>query len=303
MNLSKTIVVPSTGETRNYDGRIPEPLDIRDGNINYTDTELQTALDTAQIDMVSYNFLLRLLEHSKADNEVLQEVLRYREAVTQGLQPGLERFIQMQELGLKHHPDLDPTKGLDISGYELPKLNLNDAIINSPLTMNGTIIRGNAQMADMMTAGSVYMKRAQIHGDLIQERDKINGFLRQDDFWVKGNFKARNIIVAKNISQIGGRILGDADLENGQVLGQVVQQGLHVGGDLIESGLSTARGLYLFRAHIKGNLIRRGAIIGGRLDENEMNVEGKVIEEGSSIGFGQFVRSTPEMEAAKKKMN
>ena len=71
----------------------------------FTTSDIDSALEEDRIDENDAQFLRNTLNGLCAgEKEVLKEILTYRTRLNNGLKPGQERFILMQELGCKSHP-------------------------------------------------------------------------------------------------------------------------------------------------------------------------------------------------------
>lgn len=152
--LTKRITTPD-GQELEYDGSIPKHLDIRNGVIAYTEADVQAAFEAGEIDDVNRDYLLNVLAEYEINPEVIKAIQLYRSRLRRGLKPGQDLFIRMQELGLKHHLELDKVRGIDISGYELPSIELAGAIINGHLNRDFSVVIGNVGMPKAKIGGQV----------------------------------------------------------------------------------------------------------------------------------------------------
>ena len=105
----------------------------------------QELLQQGLIDESDSAFLQNLANESAVSPEVVQAVYDYRMLVGNDFRPGQDLFIRMQKLGLKNHP----LTGLDISGYNLPSVDLSNASIDGDLNMRKTVVDKDVNQTGM----------------------------------------------------------------------------------------------------------------------------------------------------------
>ncbi|MDH5597327.1 MAG: hypothetical protein OEY44_04425 [Candidatus Peregrinibacteria bacterium] len=249
MSPTKTITVPSTGESKEYDGRIPEALDIRDGQINYTDSEVQQAFEAGQIDDVNRAYLLNVLTENGRNPGVLQNILQYRGRVASGLKPDNNLFLDMQELGLKHHLEVGGS-GLDLGALPCPRIDFSGGIIAGGVNMDYAQVRNQANFGGALIDGQLSANYADLGGDFLMPRATVNGPVRMY------HMKARDL--DWNSSKAGDLVMHDYS---------------RIQGNLTEKGAQVANNLTQLHVDVGGRLEEDGLEVGGRLYRGGMRTE------------------------------
>lgn len=177
-------------------------------HLQFTREDINKAFEEGKIDDIDRYFLVNVLGESVLDSEVVNAVNLYRWRIGNGLKPGQELFIRMNEIGLKHHPLTD----LDISGYNLPEVYLDGAIVRN-LDMSCTVVNGMVRQGGIkadnihqegMKAYYVEQGWAEIKGTVIQNGARINTSLKQKH--IKASCIQQFGLVANIVDQSNGKV-------------------------------------------------------------------------------------------------
>ncbi|MBU0577545.1 hypothetical protein KJ742_07570 [Patescibacteria group bacterium] len=236
-----------------------EQLPFSPDKLQFNSNDVEAAFEAGRIDDSDRKFLENVIfDIDIRDNrEVVQDVIEYRWRVGNGQQPGQERFIRMQKLGLKNHP----LTGLDISGYTLPEVDLAHYArhnLDPDVRYDEIVIGGDLNMADTTIEDDVKLMGTNIQGDLIQSRAIIGDEIRQWEMAVGGDLDQSGIKVRGDVCQWDTKVGGSVDQSGIESDGDLRQSNMEVGGDLDQSGMK----------------------VGGDVDQSYMKVGGDVDQLG-----------------------
>jgi len=225
MSLTKTINVPNSKEEREYDGSIPANLDIQDEKIHYTIEQVDAAFDAGEIDDVNREYLLNILAEHKYNPGIINTILNYRDRIANNMKPGQELFIKMQEIGFKHHINLGKL-GLDISGYNLPMVDLSGGIVNGVFRMRHTEVRSNIKIIDARFLNDVDFSQIKAWCNVQLSRTKINGNLNLYKAIIEGNIDISEVDIP----------FGSVNLGKSVIWGAVQKKGINTYHGISEEG-------------------------------------------------------------------
>jgi len=255
-------IICRSGEELEYDGSIPEHLDIKGGEITYTETDVEAAYEAGKIDNENRNFLLNLLAEYEINPTVLEAVQLYRSRLKRGLKPGQELFIRMQELGLRHHLELKASRGINISGYELPSVDLSGAIIAGDIDMSHSIVRKTVSLDASSIGGRVGMEKAVIGDYVWLESSEIRGPVCMTRVKIEGHVNLNDAFIEGDVMMDGAEIGSGVDQGKAEIGGVVCLAEAKIKGDVYQKDAKIRKGVNLDDAEIEGEMIQEGAEIG-----------------------------------------
>ena len=214
----------------------------------FTTFDIDSAIKEGRIDENDARFLQNILNEFIGDPNILKEVYLFRNRLNHALQPGRELYLKMQSLRCRNYPLTD----LDLTGYELPTIQLRDAQIGGNLLMDHTKIRERVIMIDAKIAGNMDQSHVEIGGDLNQRGINIGEHLGQYDMKIGGALiqEDAKILIARQ----SGEIKRGVDQSNA-TFGSLNQIGLKING-------LTSFGGRVGRRHFNASLNQSGTKFG-----------------------------------------
>jgi hypothetical protein len=306
--LTKTIKRPSDSQDVKFDGKLPEHLDfISSGKIGFTQDDIKTAYQNGEIDDVTARFLNNVLAEASVDQTTCESVIRkcrlYMARLLAGMKPGKDLFIEMQELGLKHHVGVQNNGqpvNLDISGYELPAVDLNGAIISGSLRMPYAQLRGNCEQRHSVIGGDVNQSDVVIGGSVEQSDVVIGCSVEQSDAEIGGCVDQTSAEIGRDVYQSRTKIGGCILQTNVEIGGCVYQLEAETGGCVYQTGAKIGDNMYQTDAKIGGDVDQSDAEIGGGVDQSGAEIGGVLKQSGIHAKGGIHQTNMETMTKAKK---
>lgn len=220
----------------------------------FTHQDIDQRLEEGCINNIDAEFLKNILNEYIGNPEILKEVYLYRNRLNNNLKPGQDLFIKMQELGCKNHP----LTGLDISGYYLPSVDLNNGTVGENLFMLDTHVRGSIWQKKMNVGGcvnqmgligrSIWQSGARIGEYVCQNEVKIRSGVCQSEAEIGGDVDQSEAEIGGNIYQMGVKIGGSINQKKSKIEGYIDQDGMEVKKNVCQDGMEVGRDAN--RAHV-----------------------------------------------------